>query len=227
MIVDDVPLFRRGIRHALERMGDCTIVGESTDPAEIMEVARTHHPDVVLIDGGLGSVDAIEIAWGLRQQASTIGIFIFAPSPDEERLFQFVKVGASAYEMRTITPEALVDKVRRVSNGEYLITSEVLWRFPRVDGSINTRFHLSVKANEIEIPTSPSPLSRRELEILGYIAEGNSNKVIARVLCISDQTVKNHITSTLKKLEVDDRTSAVVYALRQRWIRLWPQRKAS
>jgi len=220
--MDEVPLFRRGIRSTLERTGDCLILGESTDPVKVLRLVGTQYPDVVLLGGGLTSVDALEMARLLRQQAPLLGIFILAPSPDEELLFQFIKVGASAYEMRTITPQELVDKVRRVSNGEYLITDEGLWSLPNINDLRKTRCYQEVREYEAELPAQPSLLSPRELEILQYVALGNGNKEIAKVLSISSQTVKNHITATLKKLEVDDRTSAVVFALRQRWIKLKP-----
>ncbi len=145
---------------------------------------------------------------------------ILTPSEDEERLFQSIKVGAAAYYTRNITPEELTDAVRRVSHGEYLINDDVLSKPQLANRVLKSFRELSVEEEEAPGKDSYSPLSSREVEILDYIAQGNSNKEIAKSLKISDQTVKNHITSILKKLSVNDRTAAVVHALRHGWIQM-------
>lgn len=220
IIVDEQPLFREGIRATLERMGDCVIVGESTDTTDILELARTGNPDVALIDAGLASSDPLEIARQARHLAPRMAIIMLTPSEDEERLFQSIKVGAAAYYTRNITPEELTDAVRKVSHGEYLINDDVLSK-PQLASRVLKSFReLTVEEEDSENKDSYSPLSSREVEILDYIARGNSNKEIAKSLKISDQTVKNHITSILKKLSVSDRTAAVVHALRHGWIKM-------
>lgn len=220
IIIDEQPLFRAGIRATLEHMGDCLIVGESTDPAELFELARSSTPDVVLIDAGLTSADPLEIARQMRHLSPQLAIIILTPSEDEERLFQSIKVGASAYNSRNITPEDLIDAVRKVSHGEYLINDDVLSK-PQLASRVLKSFReLTVEEEEGGTKDLYSPLSSREVEILDYIARGNSNKEIAKSLKISDQTVKNHITSILKKLSVNDRTAAVVHALRHGWIKM-------
>src|SRR5947208_9955741 len=220
IIIDEQPLFREGIHATLERMGDCEIVGESTDAADVLEIARTCNPDVALIDAGLTSSDPLEIARQARHIAPRLAIIILTPSEDEERLFQAIKVGAAAYCSRYITTEELTETVRKVSHGEYLIRDDVLSK-----PQLASRVLKSFRELTVEEETSPakdlySPLSSREVEILDYIARGNSNKEIAKSLKISDQTVKNHITSILKKLSVNDRTAAVVHALRHGWIKM-------
>ncbi len=220
IIIDEQPLFREGVRATLERMGDCLIVGESTDAADVLEIARTCNPDVALIDAGLTSSDPLEIARQMRHVAPRMAIIILTPSEDEERLFQSIKVGAAAYSTRNITPEELVETVRKVSHGEYLIRDDVLSK-PQLASRVLKSFReLTVEEEEGEAKDFYSPLSSREVEILDYIARGNSNKEIAKSLKISDQTVKNHITSILKKLSVNDRTAAVVHALKHGWIKM-------
>ncbi len=220
IIIDEQPLFREGIRATLERMGDCLIVGESTDAADVLEIARTCNPDVALIDAGLTSSDPLDIARQMRHVAPRMAIIILTPSEDEERLFQSIKVGAAAYSTRNITPTELAETVRKVSHGEYLIRDDVLSK-PQLASRVLKSFReLTVEEEEGETKDLYSPLSSREVEILDYIARGNSNKEIAKSLKISDQTVKNHITSILKKLSVNDRTAAVVHALRHGWIKM-------
>ncbi|GAC1447172.1 MAG: response regulator transcription factor [Ktedonobacteraceae bacterium] len=220
IIIDEQPLFRDGVRATLEHMGDCVIVGESTDAADVLEIARTCNPDVALIDAGLTASDPLEIARQMRHIAPRMAIIILTPSEDEERLFQSIKVGAAAYSTRNISPEELADTVRKVSHGEYLIRDDVLSK-PQLASRVLKSFReLTVEEEEGETKDLYSPLSSREVEILDYIARGNSNKEIAKSLKISDQTVKNHITSILKKLSVNDRTAAVVHALRHGWIKM-------
>jgi len=220
IIIDEQPLFRQGIIHTLEQMGDCTILGTCTDAEEVFELVRTGNPDVAIIDAGLTATDALEIARQMRHLAPRMAIIILTPSDDEERLFQSIKVGAAAYYARIITPEELMDAVRRVSRGEYLINDDVLSK-PQLASRVLKSFReLAVEEEDTATKDLYSPLSGREVEILDYIARGNSNKEIAKSLKISDQTVKNHITSILKKLSVNDRTAAVVHALRHGWIKM-------
>src|SRR5437660_4261421 len=180
-------------------MDDYVILGESTDAVEVLELARVSNPDVALIDAGLISSDPIEIARQMRHVAPRMAIIILTPSEDEERLFQSIKVGAAAYYTRGITAEELVEAVRKVSVGEYLINDDVLSK-----PQLASRVLKSFRELAVEEETSPakdlySPLSSREVEILDYIARRNSNKEIAKSLKISDETVNNHITSSLKK----------------------------
>ncbi len=220
IVIDEQPLFREGIRATLERMEDCVIVGESIDTFDVLELARMHNPDVALIDAGLTASDPLEIARQARHLAPRMAIIMLTPSEDEERLFQSIKVGAAAYYTRNITPDGLMEAVRKVSHGEYLINDDVLSK-PQLASRVLKSFReLTVEEEEGETKDLYSPLSSREVEILDYIARGNSNKEIAKSLKISDQTVKNHITSILKKLSVNDRTAAVVHALRHGWIKM-------
>ncbi|RAQ95023.1 DNA-binding response regulator [Thermogemmatispora tikiterensis] len=219
LIVEEQPLLRIGIHATLERMGDCEIVGETTDPAEILAIAGDGQLDVALIDTGLTCADPLEIARQVRRVAPHVAMIMLTPAENEEDLFQSIKVGAAAYYTRDIGLEELRDAVRKVSRGEYLMNDDVLSR-PQIASRVLASFRaLNEEEEEVDnTQKEPSPLSSREIEILDHIARGRSNKEIAKVLKISDQTVKNHITSILKKLAVNDRTAAVVYALKHGWI---------
>ena len=127
IIVDDDLQFRQDMRAVLEQSGECIVVGESTHPTEVIEMAQRHPPAIVLLNGDLIACDAcnaFEIVWLLRSCVETVGIIILTQFPDEERLFQFLKVGANAYKTRTISPEGLIATVRRVSSGEFFFTDE-------------------------------------------------------------------------------------------------------
>jgi len=122
IIVDDDPQFRQEIRAVLERLGECMVTSESTTPAEVLAMTQRHHPDIVLLHDDLSATDTLEIARVLRSSVAMVGIIILTDILDEERLFQFLKAGANAYIARMISPEELLEKVRRVSAGEFLFS---------------------------------------------------------------------------------------------------------
>ena len=147
-----------------------------------------------------------------------MAVIILTLHEDDEQLFHAIRVGASAYAIKDIASQDLISLIRRVGRGEYLINENVLSR-PFVASKVLDQFRELATMDEA-VDAVFSPLTPREVEILDCVARGNSNKEIARLLSISDQTVKNHITSILRKLAVNDRTQAVIYALRHGWIKL-------
>lgn len=219
MLIDEHPLFRQGCRYALEQSGDCVVVAEASESAAGLELAKQHTPDVILIDALLSTNDALELARQLRHISPRMAIIMLTAFEDEEQLFQSMKLGAAAYLLKGIAPEELLNAVRNVSKGVYIINDNVLSR-PTVASRVLRSFREMTAEEPPEVQAVYTPLSSREIEILDYIARGNSNKEIAKSLKISDQTVKNHITSILKKLSVNDRTAAVVHALKKGWIKM-------
>ena len=231
-VADEQPLFRDGIRQTLEESTVAALVGEASSGKDALQQIGqlAPPPEVCLIDAGLplggqalGFGDpsvpgGVELGRMIKHRLPDVGLIVFASFEEEEQLFQAMKVGASAYCLRDVAPEALLDMIVRVQRGEYLMSDSVLER-PHVTERVLRQFR-ELAAARVGVEPLFVPLSAREVEILDYIAHGHSNKAIARELSISDQTVKNHITSVLRKLAVNDRTQAVIYALRHNWIRL-------
>jgi DNA-binding NarL/FixJ family response regulator len=218
LIADDHPIFRQGVRGVLESEADIEVLAEASDGKQAIALARALGPDVVLVDVNMPTVDGVEVARNVKLHLPRTGIVMMTAYDDEEQLFEAIKVGASAFFLKDIRPDELLEGIRRVAVGEYLINESVLTK-PLVASRVLKQFRdLTMVSADIE-PLFV-PLSAREIEVLDYIARGNSNKEIARALKISDQTVKNHITSILRKLAVNDRTQAVVYALRRGWIKM-------
>ena len=220
MVVVQQPIFRQGVLSILGQMEGCEIVGEPKSASEALELARTCEPEVALLDTFFDTIDILEIARQMRTHSPKTAVIILSELEGEEWLFQAVKVGAAAYYTRNISAKELVDAIRKVSQGEYLINDDVLSQPHLANRVLQSFREMTSGAEEDTGPLAPCPLSTREVEILEHIAKGNSNKEIAKLLDISDQTVKNHITSILRKLEVNDRTAAVVYAIKQRWIKM-------
>lgn len=218
LIADDHPIFCQGVKGVLEAEPDIEVVGEASDGKQAISLARAIAPDVILIDVHMPSVDGMEVARSIKLHLPRTGIVLMTAYDDEEQLFQAIKVGASAFYLKDVRPDELLDGIRRVSAGEYLINESVLTK-PMVASRVLKQFRELANVGQ-EMEPLFVPLSAREIEVLDYIARGNSNKEIARALKISDQTVKNHITSILRKLAVNDRTQAVVYALRRGWIKM-------
>jgi DNA-binding NarL/FixJ family response regulator len=214
------PIFRQGVIAILREMAACDIIGQPTSAGEALELARTCEPDVALLDTFFDTIDMLEIARQMRICSPKTAVILLSELEGEEWLFQAIKVGAAAYYTRNITAHELTEAVRKISQGEYLIDDEVLSQ-PNMTSRILQSFReMATGAEEDQRPLEPCPLSNREVEILEYIARGNSNKEIAKLLGISDQTVKNHITSILRKLNVSDRTAAVVYTIQRCWIKI-------
>ncbi|HXR64509.1 MAG TPA: response regulator transcription factor [Ktedonobacteraceae bacterium] len=220
MVVVQQPIFRQGVISILKEMAECEIIGQPASAGEALELARAREPEVALLDTFFDTMDILEIARQMRTFSPKTAVIILSELEGEEWLFQAVKVGAAAYYTRNIPADELIEAIRKVSRGEYLINDDVLSQ-PNLASRVLQSFREMSTGSEEELrPLEPCPLSTREVEILEHIARGNSNKEIAKLLDISDQTVKNHITSILRKLEVNDRTAAVVYAIKQRWIKM-------
>jgi two-component system nitrate/nitrite response regulator NarL len=231
LIVHENPLFRVGLRAVLKRHEEMQlvgIVGEIVELEQLLELLAATRPDVVLFDGAFTSSQparsAAEIVDQVRK-AGIRGILVFAPSTDEEDLFHFMMGGAAAYELPTISSDDLVEKIRRIAQGEYLITSEVLHSASAKHSLQDPYAHCEredsvTHQKQGKQPHDPSKVTDREITVLKQIMKGHSNKQIARTLGLSDQTIKKHITSILKKFQAHDRTAAVVIALRRELISL-------
>jgi Response regulator containing a CheY-like receiver domain and an HTH DNA-binding domain len=218
LLVDDHALFRMGMRQILEREPDFDIVAEAEDGREAFTMAVEHTPDIVLLDLSLPAPGGIETTQRIKREVPSAGIVALAVAEDEDQLFEAIKAGAAAFILKDINPDDLVTIIRRVRAGEYLINDKVFAR-PSVASRVLKEFRELAVYGQEATPIF-APLSPREVEILDNIAKGMTNKQVAYTLTISEQTVKNHMSSILRKLSVNDRTQAVVYAMKQGWIRI-------
>ena len=218
LIVDDHALFRVGIRGILQQEPDLEIVAEADDPRSALDAAFSTNPDVILMDLSLPAPGGIETTQRIRRELPATAIVVLAADEDEDALFEAIRAGAAAFVLKDIAPEDLVMVIRRVSVGEFLINDKVFSK-PAVASRVLKEFRELAVYGQEAAPIF-APLSPREVEILDNIAQGMTNKQVAYALSISEQTVKNHMSSILRKLSVNDRTQAVVYAMRQGWIRM-------
>ncbi len=206
-----------GIQKALESETDIEVVGTAVDGEEAVRLVVDLEPDVVIVDAQLPRLSGLKATQRIKRELPHVGVVVMTDADDEQTLFEAIKAGASAYLSKSSEPAELVDTLRRVRAGQFTINEKVFSR-PAVASKVLAEFRdLSVYG-----PSSAhvfAPLSPREVQILDNIAQGMTNKEVAYALAISEQTVKNHMSSILRKLSVNDRTQAVVYAIRQGWIR--------
>jgi len=217
IIVSQQFLFREGIEHALSGMKDIKVSATAEVNDEVLAIIDTSPPDVALVDIDAPSEGGLKLARKIKQRLPTIGVVILTSSPDDAQLFQALKAQAVAYLSKEITAEELVNTIRRVARGEHPI-NETLTNRPKLAEHVLQQFQELSWRSETE--GFIAPLTPREMEILNYIAQGYLNKQIAAELDISEQTIKNHVTSILRKLNANARTEAVVVAIKQGLISL-------
>lgn len=219
LIVDDHPVFRGGLRHVLELEDDLKVVGEARDGQEAIEMAHELLPQVILMDVNLPIINGLQATRQLTAERPELAIIILTAYHDDEQMLHAVRAGAFGYFPKDVSPSELTSAIRQVSQGNYVINEQVLAK-PQVASWLISQFEVMQVTGDEGPDETFRALSAREMEILKHITRGLSNKEIAKALGISRQTVKNHMTSILRKLAVNDRTQAAVYALRRGWIRL-------
>jgi DNA-binding NarL/FixJ family response regulator len=218
MIVDDHPLFREGLRRVLKEEDDLLVEAEVADGQQAIVLACDIHPDVILLDINLPSMNGLQVTREIKSSLPNTAVINLTAYHDEEQIIHAINAGASAYYPKEVMPDKLIFAVRQVTKGQWVIDDQVLTEKEMKDWLFEQ--YRQVAAPGLVDDSRFAPLSAREMEILQYVVRGSSNKEIAHALRISQQTVKNHISSILRKLDVKDRTEAAVYALRHGWIRL-------
>lgn len=221
VIVDDHPLFRQGVVDTFSLEKDFKIIGETDDGDRALEIIRELRPQLAVLDVNLPGMNGQQITRHLRAERIPTRVVLLTAYDDIEQVIHSMRSGASAYCAKHIKPEELIKVARQVIDGKFIVGNDVFdeislerWMEMRSVGALRS----------YSDPGDPfHPLSNREMEVLSLLTRGMSNKEIASLLGISHQTVKNHVTSILRKLGVEDRTQAAVYALRRGWVRLHDQ----
>ncbi len=223
LIADPSEFTLLGLKQVLEREPGIEVVATAGDGEEVVARTIELEPDVVVTEIDLPKLSGDKATQRVRRELPHVGVVILTARDEEQRLFDAIRAGAAAYLPKDCGPAELIDTIRRVKDGQFLINEKIFQR-PAVASRVLAEFReLSVYG-----PGSAhvfAPLSPREVQILDNIAQGKTNKEVAYALAISEQTVKNHMSSILRKLSVNDRTQAVVYAIRQGWISV-PQTQA-
>ncbi len=219
LVVDDHPVFRQGVRDILETETDFEVVGEAADGQVALQLSRKLCPDVVIMDINLPTMNGLQVTRQIKGEQRDIKVIMLTGYNNVEQVFHAIRAGASAYCPKDIMPDRLVETIHTAVKGLYVIDDDVL---TESGVALWLEAELAAKAGAagLDMDDVFMPLSPREMEVLKLVTKGLSNKEIAYQLGISHQTVKNHMTSVLRKLDVSDRTQAAVYALGRGWVRL-------
>ena len=221
MIVDDHPFFRSGLRRILEQDTHIRVVSEASSGHQALHEADVHRPDLVLMDVQLPGVTGLQVASALRRQRPTVSIIFLSMHVDDDRLFAAIRAGAAGFLTKDAEPSEILEAVHAVLRGENLLQAAVL-QSPTLARRVLGEFRSLSERTGPDGPPDVS-LSPRELEVLDCLVMGRSNKEIGDSLFITEQTVKNHMTSVLRKLQVDDRVAALRYAVSKGWAEIGPQ----
>jgi DNA-binding NarL/FixJ family response regulator len=218
VIVDDHPIFRQGVVDTLSLETDFSVFGEAETGEEALDMIRTLRPQIAVIDVNLPGMNGQQLTRQIVNEKLPTKVILLTAYDDDEQKIHSMRAGAAAYCVKDVKPETLVQIVREVQAGKFVI-GEQLFDLPTLERWIAPQAENAMRP--YSDPGEPfQPLSGREMEVLSQLTMGLSNKEIASLLGISHQTVKNHVTAILRKLGVEDRTQAAVYALRRGWVRL-------
>lgn len=209
------PLYRSGIAQAFSIANNIEIVGQANVTDKILLTLEVLPPDIAIIDADNPKNSSLTLINSLKRLLPKISIIVLTSKPSDDQLFEALSSQAAAYLNKEISGDKLIDIVDRVYRGEQPI-SENLISNPKVVGKIMQQFQVISSENDNDLLISP--LTSREIEILNYVAQGLANKQIANKINISEQTIKNHLTSIMTKLNANARTQAVVIAAKKGFI---------
>ena len=206
ILIDDHTLFRSGIKALLARQADCEVVGEAADGLSGVKLVEQHKPDVVLLDLDMPVMNGREALAQILSSQPQQTVVMLTVSEDSEDLTECMRLGARGFLLKNINADFLVDAIKKAANGDNVFSPEM-----------TARLVLSLIQPQAAAPTSVlDSLTPRELEILGHLAAGHSNKIIARKLDLAESTIKVHVQNILRKLELSSRVQAAVFAVQHK-----------
>ena len=214
LIADDHDVVRRGFSLVLGTQSDLELVGEAADGQEALDQALRLRPDVVLMDVAMPRMGGLEATRRLKARLPQVCVLVVTSHEEPEYLLEAIEAGAAGYVLKGAPMTRLIGALRRVMEGESPLDQELATRLIRsFSEKVNDRQGRTKPKLEDRLQPLVEPLTKRELEVLGLLAEGKSNPRIAQDLVIARPTVKTHVERIIRKLGVSDRTQAVVRAI--------------
>ncbi len=204
LLADDHHVLRQGMAQVLDAQADMTIVAQAGNGREAIIAAQKFQPDIALLDINMPEMDGVQAARHIGDVSPDTGIIILTMYRRDEYVFEAIKAGASGYLLKEVELDELLAAIRAVASGEAVID-------PAIAGRLLAEFRRPQKSEE---PAEPD-LAERDVEILGLLAQGLTNQAIADQLFISEKTVRNRLSLIFRKLHLENRTQAALYAMRE------------
>lgn len=218
VLIDDHKLFREGVKRILEFEDSFEVVAEGDDGNVAVELVEEYQPDIVLMDINMPDVNGVEATAELVERYPDTNVIILSIHDDEHYVMHALKTGAQGYLLKEMDSNSLVEAIRVVSEGgSYLhpkVTHNLVQEYRKLAEESENNEGVVFFSKPLHI------LTRRECEVLQLLAEGKSNRAVAESLEISEKTVKNHVSNILQKMNVKDRTQAVVRAIKNGWVQM-------
>src|SRR5690625_4867952 len=219
-LIDDHKLFREGVKRILSFESLFEVVAEAGDGNEVNDLVANYNPDIILMDINMPEINGIEATKELMKSYPNIKVIILSIHDDESYVTHALQTGAQGYLLKEIDTESLLEAIKVVyEGGSYLhpkVTHNLVQEYRRLAQQNAT----ATTENRIKYRKPLHLLTKRECQVLQLMAEGNSNRDVSEALYISEKTVKNHVSNILQKMKVNDRTQAVVTAIRNGWVEL-------
>lgn len=218
VLIDDHKLFREGVKRILEFEKSFNIVAEGGDGLSASKLVKEHHPDVVLMDINMPEMNGIQATANLVSQYPDTYVIILSIHDDESYVTHALKTGARGYLLKEMDSDALIEAIKVVNEGGSYLHPKVTHNLVKEYRRLAREQSVTNADEQITYEKPLHLLTKRECQVLQLMAEGNSNRSISETLFISEKTVKNHVSNILQKMKVDDRTQAVVTAIRNGWV---------
>lgn len=218
VLIDDHKLFREGVKRILEFEPQFRVVAEGSDGSNANELVKEHQPDVVLMDINMPNVNGVQATSQLVEEFPDVKIIILSIHDDENYVTHVLKTGAQGYLLKEIDSDSLIEAIKVVSNGGSYLHPKVTHNLVKEYRRLAQEMPSNSNDPTTDFQDPLLLLTKRECQVLQLVAMGKNNKAVADALYISEKTVKNHVSSILQKMNVKDRTHAVVLAIRRGWV---------
>ena len=220
-LIDDHKLFREGVKRILSFEPSFEVVAEADDGLEANEIIKEYQPDIVLMDINMPEMNGIEATKELLQNNPDLKIIILSIHEDESYVSHALQTGAQGYLLKEMDTESLMEAIKVVYDGGSYLHPKVTHNLVQEYRKLVKTNEANTNVNEIDYRKPLHLLTKRECQVLQLLSEGQSNRKIAETLVISEKTVKNHVSNILQKMDVNDRTQAVVTAIRNGWVEVF------
>lgn len=217
-LIDDHKLFREGVKRILSFESSFEVVAEADDGKEANSIVEMYNPDVVLMDINMPEINGIEATKQLVENHPSIKVIILSIHDDENYVTHALQTGAQGYLLKEIDTESLLEAIQVVHDGGSYLHPKVTHNLVQEYRQLIKDKEADVGLHRIEYRKPLHLLTRRECQVLQLLSDGQSNRKIAETLVISEKTVKNHVSNILQKMKVNDRTQAVVMAIKNGWV---------